>query len=107
MLRAMAEAAEVGARIGCPIHQGGEERRAVTRQLGDFRTSMLQDAEAGRPLELDALVGAVSEIGVATPHIDTLLGLARAVRAGVRQRLTRRQPRARNSGRKSKIGART
>ena len=44
----------------------------MTRKLGAFKTSMLQDVEAGRPLELDALVGAVREIGqrvgVATPR---------------------------------------
>lgn len=77
----MREAADIGARIGCPIAQTPEERTAVTRQLGAFRTSMLQDVDAGRPVELDALVGAVREIGqrvgVATPAIDTLLGLAR------------------------------
>lgn len=80
-LAAMAEAAAIGARIGCPITQSGEERMEVTRQLGAFKTSMLQDAEAGKPLEINALVGAVREIGaltgVATPNIDALLGLAR------------------------------
>jgi 2-dehydropantoate 2-reductase len=80
-LAAMAEAAEVGARIGCPIAQTAEERLAVGRQLGVFKTSMLQDVEAGRPIELQALVGAVREIGqrtgVPTPTIDHLLGLAR------------------------------
>jgi len=85
MLRAMAEAAAVGARIGCPIEQSGEERIAVTRKLGAFKTSMLQDAQAGRPLELDALVGVVREIGqrvgVATPNIDALLGLTRLMAA--------------------------
>jgi len=81
VLQAMGEAAAVGAQIGCPIAQSGEERMAVTRQLGAFKTSMLQDAEAGRPFELDALVGAVREIGrrvgAATPDIDALLGLTR------------------------------
>ena len=81
MARAMDEAAAIGARVGCPIAQGADERMALTRQLGAFKTSMLQDAEAGRPLELDALVAAVREIGqrvgVATPHVDTLLGLTR------------------------------
>jgi 2-dehydropantoate 2-reductase len=80
-LEAMAEAAAIGARIGCPITQSGEERMAVTRQLGVFKTSMLQDAEAGRPLEIDALLTAVHEIGrltgLPTPTIDSLLGLAR------------------------------
>jgi 2-dehydropantoate 2-reductase len=80
-LDAMQEAAAIGARIGCPIEQSGEDRMAVTRKLGAFRTSMLQDAEAGKALEIDALVGAVREIGalagVATPSIDCLFGLVR------------------------------
>ncbi len=78
---AMRETAEVGRAIGCHIEQTAEDRFAVTRKLGAFKTSMLQDAEAGRPLELDAIVTAVKEIagrvGVATPSIDTLLGIAR------------------------------
>jgi 2-dehydropantoate 2-reductase len=81
LLQVMAEAAEVGKRIGCPIDESGAARIEVTRRLGAFKTSMLQDVEAGRPLELDALLGAPREIagrvGVATPGIDALLGLAR------------------------------
>lgn len=80
-LRAMAEAAAIGERIGCPIAQSGAERNAVTRKLGAFKTSMLRDVEAGKPLEIDALLGAVQEIGaqvgVPTPTVDGLLGLAR------------------------------
>ena len=78
---AMAEAAAVGARIGCAIDQTPEDRHQITRKLGAFKTSMLQDVEAGRPIELDALVTVVQEIaqrvGVATPTISALLGLAR------------------------------
>ena len=78
---AMREAAAVGARIGCEMRESTEDRHAVTRKLGVFKSSMLQDAEALRPLELDALVGAVREIGqrvgVATPTIDALFGLTR------------------------------
>ena len=81
MVRSMAEAAAVGARIGCAIDQSGEERMKLARKLGSFKTSMLQDTLAGRPLELDALVASVHEIGtrvgVATPNIGALLGLAR------------------------------
>jgi 2-dehydropantoate 2-reductase len=80
-LAAMAEAAAIGTAIGCPIAQSGEDRVAITRKLGAFRTSMLQDVEARKPVELDALVTAVQEIGrlagIATPNVDTLLGLAR------------------------------
>ena len=78
---AMREAAAVGARIGCAVAQSPEERHAVTRQLGPFKSSMLQDVEAGRAIELDSIVAAVREmgqrVGVATPHIDALLGLTR------------------------------
>jgi len=78
---AMIETREIGARIGCPISETPADRNLVTRRLGAFRTSMLQDAEAGRSLELDALAGAVREIGaivgVPTPTVDALYGLTR------------------------------
>lgn len=78
---AMREAAAVGERIGCPIDQSPEDRHAVTAKLGAIKTSMLQDVEAGRPLEWEAIVGAVHEIArrleVPTPNIDAILGLVR------------------------------
>ena len=78
---AMDEAAAIGARIGCEMKETAEERQEVARKLGAFKTSMLQDVEAGRALEIDAIIGAVREIGVkvgvATPNIDGLLGLVR------------------------------
>jgi 2-dehydropantoate 2-reductase len=78
---AMREAALIGERIGCHIDETPEQRHLVTRKLGAFKSSMLQDADAGRTLELDALVGAVREIGqrlrLQTPNIDALLGLTR------------------------------
>ncbi len=78
---AMREAAAVGARIGCRIEQSTEDRHAVTAKLGAFKTSMLQDVEAGRAIELDAIVAAVHDIalrtGEPTPSIDALLGLTR------------------------------
>jgi 2-dehydropantoate 2-reductase len=78
---AMGEARTIGMRIGCPISQTPEDRHAVTRKLGDFVPSMLQDARAGRPLELDALTGAVRELGeltgVPTPFVDAIHGLTR------------------------------
>jgi 2-dehydropantoate 2-reductase len=77
----MLEAKEIGSRLGISIEQQPEDRHAVTRKLGSFKTSMLQDVEAGKAVELDALVGAVKELGqltqVATPYTDALLGLAR------------------------------
>jgi len=81
ILACMAEAAAVGAAIGCPIGESGEDRMAVTARLGAFKTSMLQDVEAGRAIELEALVGAPREIGsrvgVPTPNIDTLYAITR------------------------------
>jgi 2-dehydropantoate 2-reductase len=77
----MLEAKEIGARLGITIDQQPEDRHAVTRKLGAFKTSMLQDVEAGKPVELDALVTVVRELGqltaVPTPFTDALLGLAR------------------------------
>ncbi len=78
---AMREAAAIGARIGCVIDQDPEARHAITRELGAFKTSMLVDVERGKPIELDAIVTAVHELGrrtgVPTPNIDALLGLTR------------------------------
>jgi 2-dehydropantoate 2-reductase len=54
---------------------------AVTARLGAFKTSMLQDVEAGRPIELEALLGAPREIakgfGIPTPALDRLYGVTR------------------------------
>ena len=78
---AMVEARAIGDALGLPIAMTPEERHVITRKLGAVRTSMLQDVDAGRPIELDALIGSVSEmgrlVGVDTPNIDALLGLTR------------------------------
>ncbi len=77
----MLEAKAIGVHIGIPIAQQPEDRHQVTRKLGSFKTSMLQDVENHKPVELDALVGAVQELGrlagLPTPYTDALLGLAR------------------------------
>ena len=77
----MLEAKAIGNLLGLKIDQQPEDRHAVTQKLGAFKTSMLQDVEAGRAIELDALVGAVQELGqltgVATPFTNALLGLSR------------------------------
>ncbi len=79
--RVMLEAKDIGAKIGIPIDQQPEDRHAVTLKLGAFKTSMLQDVAAKKPVELDALVTVVRELGqltgVATPFTDALLGLSR------------------------------
>ena len=54
---------------------------AVTARLGAFKSSMLQDVEAGRPIEVEALLGAPREIaeraGMATPQLDRLYAMTR------------------------------
>jgi 2-dehydropantoate 2-reductase len=81
MAEAMDELAAVGAAIDCPIDQTVEDRMAVTAKLGAFKSSMLQDVEAGRPIELEALVGAPREIarraGVMTPQLDRIYAMTR------------------------------
>ena len=81
LLAGMAELAAIGAAIGCPIEESGEDRMAVTARLGAFKTSMLQDVEAGRRIELEALLGAPIELarraGVPTPTLDSIYAMTR------------------------------
>ena len=79
--RMMIEHVWVGQKMGIELGMTVDERCAITRQLGAFKTSMLQDLESRRPLEIDALLASVIEIGalvgVPTPYCDTVLGLIR------------------------------
>jgi 2-dehydropantoate 2-reductase len=81
MAQAMDELAVIGAAIGCPISETAEDRMAVTARLGAFKSSMLQDVEAGRPIELEALLGAPLEIagkiGIATPKLQTIYAMTK------------------------------
>lgn len=80
-LRMMEEMAAAGAKIGLPFKLSAAERMAVTRKLGDFRTSMLQDLESGTPLEYQPQLGAVVEVarrtGTPAPFCEAVLGLVR------------------------------
>ncbi len=77
----MLEMQAMGARIGLPLAMTPEERMAITRKLGDFKTSMLRDAEAGRPLETGPILGALVEIAdllnEPAPFLRAVLGLMR------------------------------
>lgn len=79
MLEGMAELSAIGAAIGCAITESGEDRMAVTTRLGAFKTSMLQDVEASRRIELEALLGAPRELArahaIPTPALDRLYGV--------------------------------
>ncbi len=77
MLEAQAIAERLGVRFPIDVDRRIEGGAAV----GAHRTSMLQDLEAGRPMEIEALVGSVQELGrltgIATPILDTVLALLR------------------------------
>ena len=81
MAAAMDELAAIGAAIDCPITETADDRMAVTARLGAFRSSMLQDVEAGRPIELEALLGAPREIAervnIPTPQLDRIYAMTR------------------------------
>lgn len=75
----MVEAQAVGEALGVQFPIDVDKRIAVAEAVGAHKTSMLQDLERGRPMEIDALVTAVQELGrmvnVPTPTLDTILGL--------------------------------
>jgi 2-dehydropantoate 2-reductase len=72
----MAESQAVAERLGIEFGISIEQRIDGAEQVGAHKTSMLQDIEAGRPTEIEALVGAVVELGqltgVPTPHIEAI-----------------------------------
>jgi 2-dehydropantoate 2-reductase len=73
------EASGVGAELGIATAMSAQERLDIARQLGAFRTSMLQDSDRGRRLETSAILGAVRELarrtGVPSPAMDVVDGL--------------------------------
>ncbi len=77
----MAEAETIANKLGIKFPIDVERRIKGAQAVGAHKTSMLQDLELGRPMEIDALVGAVQELGqlteVATPTIDTVLALTK------------------------------
>lgn len=77
----MVEAQTVGEALGVRFAIDVDKRIAGARDVGAHKTSMLQDLELGRPMEIDALVASVQELGrivdVPTPSIDIVLGLVR------------------------------
>jgi 2-dehydropantoate 2-reductase len=72
----MTEGETIATKLGITMRVGIEKRIAGAEKVGAHKTSMLQDIEHGRPLELEALVGAVIELGkltnTPTPHIDAV-----------------------------------
>ena len=77
----MVEAQAVGEKLGVKFPIAVDKRIDGGMAVGAHKTSMLQDLERGRPMEIDALVGAVSEMGqltdTPTPTIDAILALVK------------------------------
>ena len=84
----MQEMSALGTKIGLTGFDDIAERMQTTRKLGAFRTSMLQDLEAGRALELDPILGALVELAarldVPTPFMDGVHGLTRLLDRNLR-----------------------
>ncbi|HLS84711.1 MAG TPA: 2-dehydropantoate 2-reductase [Burkholderiales bacterium] len=78
----MREVLAIGRAVGVDADIDPEARIDMARALGPFKTSMLQDLEAGKPLEIDGLLAGTLEIaakaGVAAPLTEALFGLIRA-----------------------------
>jgi 2-dehydropantoate 2-reductase len=77
----MTEAQTIANKLGITFRVPLEKRIAGAEKVGKHKTSMLQDVEAGRDPEIDALVGSVIELGrmteTPTPHIDTVYALVK------------------------------
>lgn len=77
----MTEAQAIGEALGIRFRVSLEKRIAGAEAVGAHKTSMLQDIESGRPVEIDALVGSVQELGrvagIATPHLDTVYAIVK------------------------------
>ncbi len=77
----MREAEAIANKLGVRFRVGIDKRVAGAEKVGAHKTSMLQDVEAGKPIEIEALVGAVAELGrltnTPTPHIDAVYACAR------------------------------
>ena len=86
----MREAQAVGEALGIRFRIPLEKRIAGAQAVGEHKTSMLQDIEAGRPTEIEALVGSVIELGqitgVPTPHISAIYACVKLLEARSRQR---------------------
>ena len=86
----MGEVEAVASRLGLELPVSVEQRMAGAEKVGDHKTSMLQDLEMGRPLEIEAVVGAVVELG---GRLDVSMPATRAVYACARLLAVRRESR--------------
>lgn len=85
----MTEVQQIAEKLDITFRVPIEKRIAGAERVGPHKTSMLQDVEAGRPIELEALVGSVIELGrltqTPTPHIDTVFALMQLLARSLEQ----------------------
>jgi 2-dehydropantoate 2-reductase len=88
----MSEAQAIAAKLGITFRVPIEKRIAGAERVGHHKTSMLQDVEAGRALETDALLGSVIELGrmtdTPTPHLDAVFALTKLLELSLAQSRT-------------------
>ena len=82
---AMEEVDAVAGRLGIEIPVSIDQRIRGAARVGEHKTSMLQDLEAGRPMEIDAITGSVVELaarlGVPVPHLETIYASVKVLAA--------------------------
>ncbi|MEZ7848574.1 MAG: 2-dehydropantoate 2-reductase [Polaromonas sp.] len=90
----MGEAQQVAEKLGIGFRVSLQQRIAGAEKIGHHKTSMLQDIEAGRAPEIDALVGSVVELGrltqTPTPHIDTAYALVKLLAQSMEKKQLKR-----------------
>ncbi|MEP7351865.1 MAG: 2-dehydropantoate 2-reductase [Acidobacteriota bacterium] len=76
VVKIMTEVETIGTRLGIKLPISIDQRIAGAEAVGEHKTSMLQDVELGRPIELECIAGALVELGrklaIPTPHLDTI-----------------------------------
>jgi len=86
----MTEAQDVASKLGITFRHTIEQRVEGAEKVGEHKTSMLQDLEAGKPLEVEALIGAILEMGrmtdTPTPVIESVYALVKLLDQGTQAR---------------------
>ena len=92
----MKEVEAVSRALGMELPVSVEQRMAGAEKVGEHKTSMLQDLEAGRPMELEALVGSVVElgekVGVPMPYTHTIYNCAKLLDSSARAHVPSARP---------------
>ena len=99
----MGETERLCARLDIELPISIDQRMVGAEKVGAHKTSMLQDLEAGRPMEIDAVVGAVVELG---DRLGVAMPATRAMYASVKLLDEKRQARALGAGRQSPVASR-